>query len=156
MSSLFLVPVDEPSFQRTLADPVDLGGWNERPRDVPERARVWGVRTDPAQGDWTRNRRYWDLMQPGDSLVFYRNRHSRYDAVGRVGTTFETEYIRDRFWDGGPATSVYTVEGYDDSISLEPAVVNRILGYDEDFWPQGLWKVADGRPTGRLEERVGL
>jgi len=50
--NLWLVPVDEPSFQRTLAEPIDLSDWNNRPDSFPERARVWGVRTDPEQGSW--------------------------------------------------------------------------------------------------------
>jgi hypothetical protein len=41
--NLWLVPVDERSFQRTLADPVDLSDWDDRPDDFPERARVWAV-----------------------------------------------------------------------------------------------------------------
>lgn len=156
MPSLFLVPVDERSYQTTLAEPLDLSGWAGRPDAVPERSRIWGVRTDPEQGSWTRNRRNWKIMEAGDTLVFYRNHHSRYDAVGRVGTMFETGYIRYEYWNGGPATSVYTVEDYDDSIELEREEVNRILSYEQDFVPNGLWKVADDRPAERLIRRVGL
>lgn len=102
MSSLFLVPVDEPSYRRTLAKPIELGDWSNRPPAVPESARIWGVRTDPEQGSWERNRRNRELMGSGDPLVFYRNRHGRYDAAGRVGTKFRTEYIRDRYWGAPP------------------------------------------------------
>lgn len=95
-------------------------------------------------------------MERGDPLVFYRNKYSRYDAVGRVDTKFETEYIRHHLWNGGSAISIYTVEDYDDSVSLDRSVVNRFIGYQDDFWPQGLWKVADDRPVERLLQRVGL
>jgi len=55
--SLGLVPVDEASFQRTLDEPIDLSDWDDRPASFPDRARVWGVRADPDQGFWERNRR---------------------------------------------------------------------------------------------------
>lgn len=67
--NLWLVPVDERSFQRTLAQPVDLSGWEDRPDDFPETARVWGVRTDRKQGDWKRNRRNLEKMEAGDPLL---------------------------------------------------------------------------------------
>lgn len=156
MMSLFLVPVDEPSYRRTLAEPIDLSDWEDRPPDVPASARVWGVRTDPEQGSWERNRRNWEIMEPGDPLVFYRNRHGRYDAAGRVDSKIETEYIRDRYWGGGPAVTVYTVEDYDESVRLSREQVNETLCYKADFHPQGLLRVSDDRPTARLARRVGL
>lgn len=154
--NLWLVPVDERSFQRTLAQPVDLSGWEDRPDDFPETARVWGVRTDRKQGDWKRNRRNLEKMEAGDPLLVYRNSVSRYTATGRVGPMARTEYVRNEFWDGGPALDVYAVEDYDDSIDVEPAVVNDLLGYEENFWPQGLWRVADDRPTERAIQEFDI
>jgi hypothetical protein len=154
--NLWLVPVDERSFQRTLAEPVDLSDWVDRPDSFPERARVWGVRTDPEQGSWERNRRNLERMGPGDLLLIYRNSVSRYTATGRVGPIAHTEYIRDKFWDGGPALDVYVVEDYDDSVEIEPETVNELLGYERFFWLQGLWRVAEDRPTERVVQRFDI
>ncbi|WP_276259712.1 hypothetical protein [Haloglomus litoreum] len=153
--NLWLVPVDEESFQRTLAQPVDLADWDERPGDFPKRARVWGVRTDPAQGSWERNRRNLERMDRGDPLLIYRNSQSRYTATGRVGPMAHTEYIRDEYWNGGPALDVYAIEDYDE-IDVAPDVVNDILGYKDSFWPQGFWRVSDDRPIDRVVRRFDI
>ena len=147
--NLWLVPVDGRSFQRTLAEPVDLTDWENRPDDFPEHARLWGVRTDPEQGEWERNRRNLTKMEQGDPLLFYRNFTSQYTATGRVGPMAHTEYVRDEYWDGGPVLDVYVVEDYDDSIEAQPERVNNLLDYNESFWPQGFWHVANDRPTDR-------
>lgn len=90
MPQLWLVPADESSYQRTLAEPVDLTDAPNKPPDFPDEARVWGVRTDPEQGDWERNRRNLERMSPGDPLLIYRNSRSRYIAAGRVGGRSDT------------------------------------------------------------------
>jgi len=131
--NLWLVPVDEPSFQSTLAEPIDLSDWDGRPASFPEHARVWGVRTDSEQGSWERNRRNLERMEYGDPLLIYRNSMSRYTATGRIGPMAHTEYVRDEYWDGGPALDIYVVEEYDDSIDVVPETVNRLLGYEESF-----------------------
>lgn len=86
----------------------------------------------------------------------YRNSVSRYTATGRVGPMTHTKYIRDEYWDGGPALDVYVLKEYDGSIDAEPEVVNRLLGYEETFWPQGLWRVSDDRPTDRVVRRFDI
>jgi len=154
--NLWLVPVDERSFQRTMAEPITLSEWEGRPDSFPETARIWGVRTDPEQGSWERNRRNLERMERGDPLLFYRNSESRYTAAGRVGPMAHTEYIRDEFWGGGPALDVYAVKEYDDSIAAKPETINEILDYEESFWPQGLWRVADDRPTERVVNRFNI
>ncbi|MFC7020429.1 hypothetical protein ACFQHP_12085 [Halomicroarcula sp. GCM10025743] len=154
--NLWLVPVDEPSFQRTLAEPIDLSDWDDRPDSFPDRARVWGVRTDPEQGSWKRNRRNLERMERGDPILIYRNSESQYTGTGRVGPMAHTEHVRDEYWDGGPALDVYVVEGYDDSVDVEPETVNRLLGYEESFWPQGLWRVSDDRPTERVVRKFDI
>lgn len=154
--TLWLVPVDECSFQWTLTEPVDLSDWENGPDSFPESARVWDVRTDPEQGSWERNRRNLDRMERGDPLLIYRNAESRYTATGRVGPMTRTEYIRNEYWDGGPALDVYVVEEYDDSIDAEPEVVNRLLGYEASFWPQGIWRVADDRPIDPVVRRFDI
>lgn len=154
--NLWLVPVDECSFQRTLAEPVDLSGWEGRPDDFTKRARVWGVRTDPEQGSWERNRRNLGKMEPGDPLLIYRNSESRYTATGRVGPMAHTEYVRDEFWNGGPALDVFLVEDYNDSVDIDRETVNEILGYKESFWPQGLWGVSEDRPTDQVVRQFDI
>jgi len=154
--NLWLVPVDEPSFQRTLAEPIDLSNWDDRPDSFPDRARVWGVRTDPEQGSWERNRRNLEQMERDDPLLIYRNSESRYTATGRIGPMAHTEYVRDEYWDGGPALDIYVVEDYEDSLDVEPETINRLLGYEESFWPQGFWRVSDDRPTERVVRQFDI
>jgi hypothetical protein len=84
------------------------------------------------------------------------NLMSRYTAIDRVGPMDHTEYIRDTYWDGGPALDVFVVEDYDDSIDIDPEAVNDLLGYEESFRPQGLWRVSDDRPTAEVVRRLGI
>lgn len=153
MTQLWLVPVDEPSFQRTMAEPIDLTGAPDKPDGFPDEARVWGVRADPEQGSWERNRRNLGRMEPGDSLLIYRNRLSKYTATGRIGPFWHTTYIRDEFWNGGPAIDIYSVDDYEE-VDLSRETVNGALGYKDNFWPQGLWRVAEDRPIDRLLRQI--
>lgn len=154
MTQLWLVPVDEPSYQETLDQTIDLSDCAEKPETFPDQARVWGVRTDPEQGSWERNRRNLKRMETGDPLLIYRNSLSKYTATGRVGEFWlDTDYVRDEYWSGGPARDVYTVENYRE-IDLSREAVNNALGYKESFWPQGFWKVGDDRPVDRLLRRL--
>lgn len=152
MTQLWLVPVDEASYQATLDDPIDLSDV-DTPVGFPDETRVWGVRTDPEQGSWERNRRNLERMNTGDPLLIYRNSESYYTATGRIGQFWHTEYVRDEHWNGGPAIDVFAVEDYRE-IDLPRSTVNRILDYEENFWPQGLWRVADDRPVDRLIRRL--
>lgn len=95
-------------------------------------------------------------MEEGDPLLIYRNSMSRYTATGRIGPMAHTEFIRDKFWGGEPALDVYVVEDYDDSIEMEPETVNKLLDYEDSFWPQGLWRVADDRPTKHVVRRFDI
>lgn len=156
MIQLWLIPADEPSYQQTLAEPVDLTAAPDKPEAFPACARVWGVRTDPEQGLWERNRRNRERMEPGDPLLIYRNSESKYTGAGRIGgPLWHTKWVRDEFWNGGPALDIFHVENYRE-IDLSREEVNRQLGYKESFWPQGLWHVADDRPVERLVDNVGL
>jgi hypothetical protein len=156
MQNLWLVPVDEQSFQQTLGEPIDISDWPNRPDTFPEEARIWGVRTDPEQGSWERNKRNLERIEQGDPLLIYRNSTSQYYATGRVGPMTHTEYIRDEYWDGGPALDVYVVEDYNADIDIDRAIINNLLGYKKSFWPQGFWRVSDDRPINRVLQRVGL
>lgn len=156
MTQLWLIPVDEPPFQATLAEPLDLSDRDDKPDDFPDRTRVWGVRTDPEQGDWERNRRNLEQMDTGDPLLIYRNSTSRYHAKGRIGSFwYDTTYVRDNYWDGGPAINIFAVEEYEE-VDVDPEEVNAILDYKDQFWPQGLWHVSDGRPTDRVVRQFDI
>ena len=95
-------------------------------------------------------------MKRDDPLLIYRNSMSRYTANGRIGPMAHTEYVRDEYWDGGPALDIYVVEEYDDSIDVVPETVNRLLGYEESFWPQGFWRVSDDRPMDRVVRKFDI
>lgn len=153
MMQLWLVPADERSFQQTLADPVDLTDAPDKPPEFPDEARVWGVRTDPEQGSWERNRRNLARMEQGDPLLVYRNSESRYVATARIGPFWHTTSVRDEYWNGGPALDIYAVEDYAE-LGLERETVNRVLGYEETFWPQGLWRVAEDLSIDRILHRL--
>lgn len=71
---LWLVPIDERSFQRTLAEPVDLSDWESRLDSFPETARVWASGPTPnrARGNgtaatssgWSPPTRCWSTAAP--------------------------------------------------------------------------------------------
>jgi len=155
MTQLWLVPVDEQSYQRTLADPIDLGDRREKPDAFPDRSRVWGVPSDPERGRRERDQRNLQRMEPGDPLLIYRNSTGRYHAGGRVGPFWHTTYVRDEYWDGGPAVDVFAVREYEE-IDADPETINTTLGYKGSFWPQGLWHVSDDRPTDRIVREFDL
>lgn len=93
-------------------------------------------------------------MEPGEPLLFYLNGTGEFVSRGQVGEMHETEYIRDEFWQGGPAVSIYTVEDYDNSVSIRLDDVKSILGYDDGFILRGTHRVSDDRPVDQLLRRV--
>jgi hypothetical protein len=154
MSRVFLAPVDDESYRATLESEIDLRDWTNRPSDFPKQARVWGVRTDPDMGDWKRNRSSLDKMSKDDPILFYSK--GEFFARGRVGVLCETEYIREHYWDGGPAINVFSVDEYDEDLKLKRTELNDILGYSEHFHPQGLWLINQERPVEDLLDRVNM
>jgi len=156
MANLWLIPTDEHSYQQTLADPVDLTPAPDKPSSFPDNARVWGVRTDPEHPDapWDRNEQNLERMSPGDPLVIYRNSESRYVATGYIGgPIWHTGWVRDSFWGGGPALDIFYTDQWQ-PIDMEPEALNKQLGYEENFVPQGLWRVADSRPIERAIQHI--
>ena len=57
-------------------------------------------------------------------------------------------YVRDEFLEGGPTVDIYAVEDYR-GIEIDRQTINRMLGCEENFWPQGRWRGADDRPVAR-------
>lgn len=95
-------------------------------------------------------------MELGDPLLIYRNSESRYVAFGRIGgPIWHTEWIRDTFWNGGPALGIFHIDQWT-PVDFAPETVNRLLGYKENFVPQGLWRIADDRPTSRLLRQIEM
>lgn len=109
-----------------------------------ETGRFWGAR------DGKGNRSYFEKMEPGDLVLFYQDK--RYIGVGFVGTTFEDDsgWVRTTFWRNAPSELIYTLEEFS-SISVPRSKVNRIFDYSEEYYPQGLTRVADGRVARRLK-----
>jgi hypothetical protein len=50
---------------------------------------------------------------------------------------------------------VFSIEGYEE-VELSREEVNAALDYKEEFWPQGLWRVAEDRPTDQLVQELNL
>lgn len=138
-SNVFLAPADPGNFDRTVVSPVDLTDHPDRPGALADRdsARFWGVR------DGTRNRQQFERMAAGDVVLFYQE--AEYVGVGRVGATFEDDgWASETFWRDAPAERVYVLDRFD-AVSVPRSAVNRIFGYEPDYYPQGLLGVADGR-----------
>lgn len=51
---------------------------------------------------------------------------------------------------------MFSVEEYNEDISLENEEFNSILGYSDNLHPQGLWIVSEERPVDDLLKRVGM
>jgi len=141
---VFLVPVDPETFDRTMAEPVDLTDLGDRPEALSglETARLWGV----ANG--SRTVETFDRMEPGDLLLFYDD--GTYVGVGRVGHTLEDEagWLSATLWDGEPATHVLTVSDFQ-SVSIPLAAVNTLFDYGAGYVP-GFTRVAPDRVTASL------
>lgn len=139
-SNVFLAPCDPANFERTVLTEVDLGDYPDHPSALSgmETVRFWGVR------EGSRNETYFEKMESGDIVLFYQD--GDYVGTGRVGTTFEDEagWASTTFWNDAPSWLVYTIEKFE-QISVPKSVVNGVLGYQEDYNPQGLIRVAEHR-----------
>lgn len=62
----------------------------------------------------------------------------------------------DRLVAGEHTVAIASLIGYDDSLDVEPEAVNRLLGYEESFWPQGLWRMSDDRHTERVVRQFDI
>jgi len=145
MGDVFLVPCDPGNYGRTVASPVDLREYPDRPDPLQniDKARFWGAR------DGKGNKSYFEKMETGDLVLFYQD--SQYIGVGFIETTFHDEagWARTTFWENAPSESIYTINDFD-SISVPRSKVNRIFDYKTDYYPQGLTRVVDNRVSNRL------
>lgn len=140
--NVFLVSCDPEDFERTVASPVDLGDYPDRPAalDGSEAVRLWGA------PEGTRNVETFERMQPGDLLLFYAD--GEYVGVGRVGETFEDEagWASEALWSDVESTHVFTVADFTPVRIGRPAV-NALFEYSATYVPQGLMRVAPERVT---------
>lgn len=139
-SNVFLAPCDSANFDRTVGSAVDLTEYPDRPSALADgdEVRFWGAR------EGSRNEEYFEKMASGDLVLFYQD--GAYVGTGRVGTTFEDDegWASTNFWNDAPSRLIYTIEDFAE-ISVPKSAVNRIFDYAEDYNPQGLMRVADGR-----------
>lgn len=144
-ATVFVASCDPGNFDRTVRNPVEIDG-DDAPDELESLGpiRLWGV------SDGTRNRSYFESMQPGDLVLFYGD--DSYVGTGWIETTVEddTGWANESFWDDGPSTMLYTVEGFSE-VAVPKAAVNRIFDYDESYTPQGLLRVADRRVSNNPE-----
>lgn len=141
---VFLVPIDQANFERTVSSSVDLTEHEDRPEPLSERdeVRLWGA------DDGTRSVETFERMEPGDLLLFYDG--GTYVGVGRVGATFEDEsgWAAETFWDGAGMGHVFAVTDFA-PLSIPRAAVHRLFDYGPDYSP-GFIRVAPDRVTASL------
>lgn len=139
-SDVFLAPCDAGNFDRTILSEVDLREYPNRPEELSrmDTVRFWGAR------EGARNEDYFDRMNSGDLVLFYQD--GTYVGTGWVGITFEDDerWASKTFWDNAPSRLIYTVEEFT-SVSVPKEAVNRVFGYDREYNPQGLIRVAASR-----------
>lgn len=141
-SNVFLAAVDPDQFG-TLATPVDLAEIDDRPDQLAdvETARIGAV----PPGD--RSAQMFERMVPGDLVLCYVG--DTYVGVGRVVATVPADGLADAVWDGPAVAGAYVVKDFAE-VSVPAAVVNALFGYDSDYAPGGLIRVADSRVESSL------
>ncbi|MFK5604854.1 hypothetical protein [Haloferax volcanii] len=142
--NVFLVPCDPGNFRETVLTHVELDDYPDHPAALSnlESVRFWGAR------DGESNRNYFEKMESDDLVLFYQD--GQYVGVGFVGLTFEdsSDWASTTFWRNAPSNLIYTITEFDE-VAVPRAAVNRIFGYDDEYYPQGLMRVASGRVSRR-------
>ncbi|WP_129113872.1 hypothetical protein [Halegenticoccus tardaugens] len=138
MTRLYLVPVGKDwidHFESTVSTPIHL------PEDhpIPEledfsEVRIWGTTKSK------RKRRFFEAMESGDLLLFYNE--GEFFATGRVSQTFENPEAGNWLWNSASSRFIYTVTDFQ-RISIPRAELNRILGYSDNYIPQGFMQVSE-------------
>lgn len=136
MSNVFLAPCDSPNFDDTVRNSIDLSQYSDfpEPLDGKEEVRFWGARVG------TRNESNFEKMGAGDLVLFYQE--GNYIGTAWVDSKFEDEesWASTTFWRGGESQLVYTLTEFEE-IAVPRRKVNRIFGYTEKYYPQGLMRV---------------
>ncbi|WP_132060272.1 hypothetical protein [Halorussus amylolyticus] len=151
MSRLYLVPVGEEwtqEFDRTVDSPHDLSG--DHPIDELsnlDEARIWGT----TSGE--RKRTFFEGMETGDPLLFYNQ--GEFFATGRVGHSFESPEAGKWLWNNSDSRFIYTVEDFH-RISIPRIELNMILGYSEDYSPQGFQQISEKAMSRLLQQYTSI
>ena len=136
MSDVYLAPCDSPNFDDTVTDAVDLRQLSDTPEPLEgeQAVRFWGARSG------SRNESNFEKMRNGDLVLFYQD--GAYVGTAWVDSKFRDEegWASTEFWRGGESHLIYTVADFE-GISVPRRKVNRIFGYTEDYYPQGLMRV---------------
>lgn len=151
MSRLYLVPVGDEwtaDFERTVDSPHDLSGDHpiDELSDLNE-ARIWGT----TSGE--RKRKFFEAMEPGDPLLFYNE--GEFFATGRVGRSFENPEAGKWLWNNGGSRFIYTVKDFH-RISIPRIELNMILGYSENYSPQGFQQISEKAMNRLLQQYTSI
>ena len=97
---------------------------------------VWGAIPGP------QNERTWDSMQPGD-LVLITN-HGRIRYFGEVGAKARSKELAKYFWQENPQGNTWELIYFivnDQAIDVPIAKLNPLIGYKDNFSPQGFLRI---------------
>lgn len=147
-ADVFLTTVDE-DYNSTVASPVDLSDWPERPHEVSECARVWGV------NEAKQNKEAYDRMDVGDYVLFYRVGSEEYVGAGRIGALCESKWVAERYWTADDRTNLFILDAFSGR-TVPLAAVNEALEYRSIYHPQGIVRVSDQRPLSKAVELFDL
>lgn len=144
-NNVFVVQDDSEDLDRTVRSPADLSEHPDRPEPLrnAEAVRFWGVE------DGETNRSYFEKMESGDLVLFYRD--GSYVGVGYIDATFEDEdgWVADAFWDDHRSERIFTLRDFS-TVSVPREKVNTIFDYSGSYTPSGVMRVADNRVTNRV------
>lgn len=144
-SNVFLAPCDPGNFKRTVLTEIQVADYRDAPAAIAdqETVRFWGAR------DGTRNRQFFEKMDPGDVVLFYHD--GDYVGVATIDSTFEDTdgWARETIWQNAPSQLIYTLHDFSE-LSVPRHAVNVLFDYDADSYPQGLTRVSDRRYSSSL------
>lgn len=145
-TNVFLAPCDAGNFDQTVLSEVTVTEFPNRPEALSEleTVRFWGARKG------SRNEEYFERMGSDDLILFYQD--GTYVGTGWVGLTFEDDeqWASKTFWNNAPSELIYTIADFT-PVSVPKTAVNRIFDYAEEYYPQGLTRVAEERRDRRPE-----
>lgn len=149
-SSVFLVECDSENFETTVLSSADLTEFTDVPEELAglETARLWGI------SDGESNRTYFEKMEQGDLVLFYRD--GEYVGTGWVRLLFEDEanWASSSVWSGKPSQFVFVIENFE-AVSVSMEAVHRIFDYSGSYRPPAFMRVADSR-VNRTPEAIKL
>lgn len=149
-SSVFLVECDSENFENTVLSSADLTEFVDVPGELAglESARLWGIPSGES------NRTYFEKMEQGDLVLFYRD--GAYVGSGWVRMLFEDEanWASTAVWSGKPSQFVFVIEDFE-AVSVPMEAVHRIFDYSGSYRPPAFMRVADSR-VNRAPEAIKL